>query len=200
MSRGLGAPTPSPHADTVCRQGLLSSRRAASSISSGRRRTRSMSTNALRERRCSYCGRLFALCRACDRGHRYCSVFCRLQGQRAVRRRATKRYRASQEARDDHRDRERGRRANARAVGHQGSEIERVDDTMETPTAASPTTTSVETAQRAAQEHHAHLSLSRCAVCGRDSAWLQRQLPPRRFRARSPRPRARPPPASRHTR
>lgn len=37
MSRGLGAPTPSPHADTVCRQGLLSSRRSASSTASGRR-------------------------------------------------------------------------------------------------------------------------------------------------------------------
>ena len=63
----------------------------------------------LRQRLCRYggCGRLFYICRSCDRGHAYCSVSCRLEGQRRWRSEVNRRYQQSREARRDHADRQR---------------------------------------------------------------------------------------------
>lgn len=188
MSRGLGAPTPSPHADTDCRQGLLSSRAPASSTARRSQWTRTMHSDALRERRCAHCQRLFAICRACDRGHRYCSDFCRLHGKRAVRRRIARAYRSSPEARADHRDRQRARRAVARSVPHTGSAPKLVTTTIEPPTTAPAATIVVAPPQPSATELDAHLSLSRCVRCGRQSLWIQRPVarPRSHSRSRSP--------------
>ena len=63
----------------------------------------------LRQRLCRYggCGRLFYICRSCDRGHAYCSVSCRRKGQRRWRSEVNRRYQQSREARRDHADRQR---------------------------------------------------------------------------------------------
>ncbi len=67
-------------------------------------------------RDCALCGRAFAVCRACDRGHRYCGRSCAGAGRRRSVRKARRRHRASPEGRADHRDRERDRRARLRAT------------------------------------------------------------------------------------
>lgn len=63
-----------------------------------------------RQRRCAFCKQVFFLCRPCDRGHRYCTPPCRLQGRRLVLRRARARHQKSPLGRLDHRDRQRAYR------------------------------------------------------------------------------------------
>ena len=79
----------------------------------------------LRQRFCRgrTCGKLFWICRHCDRGQRYCGPLCRQQAYRQQRRLANRRHQQSLEGRLDHRDRQRAyrhRRTNAR-VTDQGS-------------------------------------------------------------------------------
>jgi hypothetical protein len=64
----------------------------------------------LRPRICRACGKLFWICRHCDRGHRYCSAFCRHQAYGQKRRLANRRHQQSPEGRLDHRDRQRAYR------------------------------------------------------------------------------------------
>lgn len=79
----------------------------------------------LRQRFCrgSACGKVFWICRHCDRGQRYCSPLCRQQAYRQQRRRANRRHQQSTEGRLDHRDRQRDyrRRRIAARVTDQGS-------------------------------------------------------------------------------
>lgn len=52
------------------------------------------------------CGRWFCLCRACDRGHRYCSDLCRALGTKAREHKARKEYEQSEKGRENNRKRQ----------------------------------------------------------------------------------------------
>jgi hypothetical protein len=60
--------------------------------------------------RATGCGARFFLCRACDRGQRYCSAACRVQARTQQLRRARQRHQRSRAGRFDHRDRQRAYR------------------------------------------------------------------------------------------
>ena len=76
----------------------------------------------LRLRACQWCWQPFVLCRACDRGHVYCSLPCRHAGRARSLRAAGRRHQQSPEGRLDHRDHQRAYRARCRArVTHQTS-------------------------------------------------------------------------------
>jgi len=66
----------------------------------------------LRQRQCRErsCGAVFYVCRACDRGQRYCATACREQARREQRRAANRKHQTSDEGRQDHRDRQRAYR------------------------------------------------------------------------------------------
>jgi len=67
------------------------------------------------------------MCKSCYRGHRYCSGECRKHGYARVRREARRRHEESQEARLDHRDRQRRYRDNLQiSVTDQTSKFEGV--------------------------------------------------------------------------
>ena len=74
---------------------------------------------------CPWCGTVFAICRPCYRGHRYCGPACSLAARTQSVERARRRHRQSPEGRADHRDRERDRRRRRQAgrVEDQGSPI-----------------------------------------------------------------------------
>src|SRR5215467_6584811 len=63
----------------------------------------------LRQRVCrnQRCQAVFWICTRCDRGQRYCSAACRLEGRRQQCRDANRRHQGSPEGRLDHRDRQR---------------------------------------------------------------------------------------------
>ncbi len=60
------------------------------------------------------CGAIFYICRSCYRGQAYCGDRCRQKARREQLRRATQRYQQSEEARLDHRDRQRDYRERCR--------------------------------------------------------------------------------------
>ncbi len=72
----------------------------------------------LRFRKCGRCQGGFVICRRCDRGHRYCSGECSAAARQETNRAAQRRYRMSDEGREDHRDHERKRRARRRVGDH----------------------------------------------------------------------------------
>jgi hypothetical protein len=106
----------------------------------------------LRPRRClnPECNAMFALCRSCDRGQRYCSGPCRRRMRRHQLLAAGRRYQASEAGKKAHRHRQctYRRRQSGPSVTHQG----RVSITVSPPTAGA--------------------CLSRCAVCGQTCAWM----------------------------
>ena len=65
----------------------------------------------LRLRACQWCWQPFVLCRACDRGHVYCSLPCRHASRVRSLRAAGRRHQQSPEGRLDHRDHQRAYRA-----------------------------------------------------------------------------------------
>lgn len=79
---------------------------------------------SLRRGRCGRpaCGRVFYVCRPCDRGQVYCSRDCSEMARVEDVRAARARYRDSDEARADHRDYVRAWRASRRFVRDQGSQ------------------------------------------------------------------------------
>jgi hypothetical protein len=56
----------------------------------------------LRVRQCRLCFTVFALCRSCDRGHRYCSKLCSRTARRAYKRAHDRSYQRQSDARADH--------------------------------------------------------------------------------------------------
>jgi hypothetical protein len=72
----------------------------------------------LREVWCRWpaCGRWFCLCRACDRGHRYCSDLCRALGAEASKRKARRTYAKSKKGRKNNRKRQQRHRDRKREV------------------------------------------------------------------------------------
>lgn len=61
----------------------------------------------LREATCPWCGVVFWLCSACDRGHRYCSASCSQAARRCSQRRARRKYARSERGRSNNRERQR---------------------------------------------------------------------------------------------
>ena len=59
---------------------------------------------------CRWCGLIFCICRACFRGHAYCSEPCRLAGKRKNHREAQRRYRRTDKGKKSHREAENRRR------------------------------------------------------------------------------------------
>ena len=122
------------------------------------------SAEGLRFRRChnSECNAVFAICRCCDRGQRYCSAVCRQRVRRAQVAAAGQRYQASEAGRQAHCRRQlRYRQRSVQpSVTHQGTR------SIPWP------------------RDFAGQSLYRCAVCGRFSRWHNPfdPLPRRRFR------------------
>jgi hypothetical protein len=60
------------------------------------------------------CGRRYCLCRACDRGHRYCSDRCRIWGTQARKRRARRKYEKTEKGRENNRKRQQRHRERQR--------------------------------------------------------------------------------------
>ena len=65
----------------------------------------------------SGCGAMFYICSSCYRGQVYCGDRCRQKARRQQRRLANRRYQQSEEARLDHRDRQRDYRQRCRLRG-----------------------------------------------------------------------------------
>jgi hypothetical protein len=63
---------------------------------------------------CAACSRVFAVCRPCFRGHRYCSRRCRMRARATRQKAATKRYATSERGREMARLRQARRRARSR--------------------------------------------------------------------------------------
>ncbi len=59
---------------------------------------------------CRWCHFSFFLCRACWRGHAYCSDACRTAGKLKNRREAQRRYRQTEKGKKNHREAENRRR------------------------------------------------------------------------------------------
>lgn len=75
------------------------------------------SSSVCRLATCPGCLQIFAIHLRCDRGHVYCGKACAAAARRASIRRARQRLRRSAEGRQDHRDRQRARRARLRDSG-----------------------------------------------------------------------------------
>ena len=72
---------------------------------------------------------MFYICNSCYRGHRYCGKTCRKKARREQRRRANQHYAQSEEARLDHRDRQREYRDRCRlrcVTDHTSADRERL--------------------------------------------------------------------------
>ena len=107
--------------------------------------------DGLRPRRClnPQCNEMSVLCRSCDRGQRCCSDPCRKRMRRRQLLAAGRRYQASETGKEAHRHRQSAyRRKSAASVTHQGP----VSITI------SPTTSAA--------------CLTKCAVCGQHSLWM----------------------------
>lgn len=55
------------------------------------------------EFKCKCCGKMARICRTCWRNQRYCSAECKLLGQREIKRRSQRKYRATKEGSEAHR-------------------------------------------------------------------------------------------------
>ena len=109
----------------------------------------------LRLRRCCYsgCTVIFTLCIACDRGQRYCTDVCRKRARQEQLRTAGRRYQTTEAGKAKHCSRQRAyrqrRSVSAALVTHQG-----------------PVPIANSTALQAS-------NLSSCAICRRQSPWIQ---------------------------
>ena len=128
--------------------------------------TQTAPIDGLRPRRCLNpdCDAMFALCRSCDRGQRYCSAPCRKRMRRRQLLAAGHRYQASEAGKEAHRHRQctyRQRKSQA-GVTHQGP----VSITISPPTPPA--------------------CLTKCTICGQTNRWMNPfyWLPGRRRRPR----------------
>ena len=128
--------------------------------------TQTSPIDGLRPRRCLNpdCGAMFALCRSCDRGQRYCSEPCRKRIRRRQVLAAGHRYQTSEAGKEAHRHRQctyRQRKSGA-GVTHQGP----VSITISPPPPSA--------------------CLTQCAICGQTNRWTNPfyWLPGRRRRHR----------------
>jgi hypothetical protein len=107
------------------------------------------------------CHAVFTICVSCDHGQRYCGPACRAAVRRGQRHDANRRYQESEQGREAH------RRCQQRYR-------ERLTDAPVTDQGCTPITAATPSGVR---------TPSRCAVCGRQSAWID-PFPtlPRRWR------------------
>jgi hypothetical protein len=126
--------------------------------------TTDRSTDSLRPRRCVNpgCNAMFALCRSCDRGQRYCGDACRKRMRQQQLLAAGRRYQASEAGKQNHCQRQqayRQRQCQPR-VTHQGP---------------LPSIT---------PKPYSGGHLNQCAVCGQTNPWINpfHWLPVRRRR------------------
>ena len=79
-------------------------------------------TSSARLFNCARCHALTIVCRACDRGQRYCPSTCRVQARLDSQRRATRQYQRTRRGRHANAERQRRYRERQRKkVTHQGS-------------------------------------------------------------------------------
>ena len=102
-----------------------------------------------REARCPWCKAIFVICGCCDRGQVYCTPEHRELGRLTTKRRSNARYQASNEGRDDHRDRNREYRARIRSgagrvTGHPADNLR--SDAIVAPAESAPVVTSTPSA------------------------------------------------------
>ena len=114
--------------------------------------TTDQSSEGLRPRRCCdpTCNAMFAVCRSCDRGQRYCSDACKKRMRRRQLAAAGRRYQATAAGKQAHCCRQRAyrQRRSLACVTHQGP----VSITTPRPSAGG--------------------CLTQCAVCGQPSRWI----------------------------
>lgn len=134
----------------------------------------------LREIVCMWCGEVFWLCSACDRGQRYCSEECR-RARRAERLRAyRKKYARSESGRKNNRQRQRRFRLHQRPSSHPGPTRKKtvtdhsshepenafcwLHDRAQTTTGGTTTTKRV---PPSIGKHSKRARIRRCSSCGR---------------------------------
>ena len=128
--------------------------------------TTDQSSEGLRPRRCCdpTCNAMFAVCRSCDRGQRYCSDACKKRMRRRQLAAAGRRYQATGAGKQAHCCRQRAyrQRRSQERVTHQGP----VSITTPRPSSGG--------------------CFTQCAVCGQPSRWINpfHWLPVRRRRPR----------------
>jgi hypothetical protein len=134
------------------------------------------------------CGARFFVCRACDRGQRYCSAACRAQARAQQRRTARQRHQRSVAGRLDHRDRQRAYRRRLAVRSHLSVSL-----SVPTPDTAPPPQLQENVTDHtsrtrpdsgkvrafvwrwpvAPQAAHTTLGVLVCRWCGRVGRWLQ---------------------------
>lgn len=126
------------------------------------------------------CRRLFAVCRGCDRGRRYCSDVCSSEARRTKQRQAGVRYQATPEGRRKHAERQ-ARYLERRRVTHQSSlPIPKLpaNSVAEAECAPGPAMAQERAPDRAprvlaAPQEPPRAVVSRCSCCGRAAAFLR---------------------------
>ncbi len=86
--------------------------------------------NTARLYNCARCNRQVIICRACDRGHRYCGQSCSSSARQASLRAAGQRYQRSRRGRFVNAQRQRRYRSRRHKVTHQGSTDSSPDDSL----------------------------------------------------------------------
>jgi hypothetical protein len=134
--------------------------------------------------RAAGCGARFFLCRACDRGQRYCCAACRQQARAQQRRVARQRHQQSSAGRLDHRDRQRTYRRRLAERRHQPNlspplptpPSPRKENVTDHASATEPITGKLRASVWAwpAQVQSARTALGSlvCRWCGRVGRWL----------------------------
>ena len=121
-------------------------------------------TPVLRQKLCGNPDRrtVFTICVSCDRGQRYCGRACRATVRRQQRREANGRYQEGEAGREAHRRCQRRYRVGAA----ESSVTDQGVPEITSPSSAQPQT------------------LCRCAVCGRQSSWIDPfPVVPHRYRS-----------------
>ena len=141
----------------------------------------------LRRLTCNWpdCGLVFYICNSCYRGQVYCGKTCRKKARREQRRLADQRYRRSQEAQLDHRDRQREyrdrcrhRRVTDHTSAGKGRSVKIVEPSRETGM-STPLTQGLQDRPRLKRLQDAMRPV--CIVCGRSGhVGVQRIGPERR--------------------
>lgn len=128
---------------------------------------------------CKRCSTRFYICQSCYRGHRYCGDECRGQARAQQMREANRRYRCSQEARLDHRDRQRRYRRSENSVLYQSSNSDQSDAMIASPApqilAVPVSATGAANLKRPFRGSSARLASRgeiQCQVCGRYGEYI----------------------------